>query len=332
MQIHPLLAFIVKGLLEGLGETAGIDGGNVDAWTNRDVLDFIDRTRRMAGDEYMGLATDQCGPGAADFAMELGARCSTLREAIDCNCRFLAIATRAFTFTLEEDEERGLAILAVIRNGGATPASAALSDWIMIAWHKLMQWLIGAEITLKQTEFDHPLTTEYRFYGSMFGGSCQFNQPACRLVFDRNFLDRKVIRQAWEAHRLKATTPGYFEKPGLVARSWNQKVRDVMRVEVAAGNPVPTTEDLAEEFGISSKTLQRRLRDEGASVRQIKAEVRVEAARNLLSGEGATVGEASIAAGFSEPNALARALRSTRGMTTDQLRDEVKSWRGGDKR
>jgi hypothetical protein len=43
-----------------------------------------------------------------------------------------------------------------------------------------------------------------------------------------------------------------------------------------------------------------------------------------------TLSEASIAAGFAEPNALSRALRASKGMSARDLRDQVRRWRGPD--
>jgi AraC-like DNA-binding protein len=200
----------------------------------------------------------------------------------------------------------------------------------MIVWHKLPQWLIGAEIWLDRTEFDHPLDTSYSAYTAMFGGECVFNSDACRLVFARSYLDRRVIRRPSQGDQLKATTPGYFARPAFVAKSWRQLIRNVLRAEITGGNPPSTIEKLADEFGMSAQTLRRRLKAEGASYRTLKAEARLEIARNVLADETATLSEASIAAGFAESNALTRALRARKGLTSQDLRDQVLRWRASD--
>jgi hypothetical protein len=43
-----------------------------------------------------------------------------------------------------------------------------------------------------------------------------------------------------------------------------------------------------------------------------------------------TLSEASIAAGFAEPNALTRALKTRLGVGAKALREQVRSWRGPD--
>ena len=326
MRIHPLLAHIVDQLSLAVGvATSAANDTHKSEWSNRDAIDFLDTVRRQTGDECMGLAGAPCLPGAGDFAMELGARCETLREAVDCNCRFMAIATKAFSFGLEVEDEEAVVTVMALQEG--QPQRGLVSDWIMISWHKLMQWLIGSEIALRRAEFDHALEIEYRHYASMFGGGCQFNRPANLMAFDAALLDRKVVREPLEAGQLKASTPGYFEKPGLLARSWRQLTFSVLRKEIAEGASGSSTDELGRQFGITGQTLRRRLRAEGTSIRKIKSEVRLDVARDLLGDEAVRLGEASIAAGFSEPNSLARSLRSSRGIKAGELRDEVRSWR-----
>lgn len=300
----------------------------VHSWTNRDVLDFIDFQRTRTGDEYLGLATAPCAPGVADLAMELGARCATLRDAIDCVTRFMNLATRAFHFSLCEGSD--LATLAIARQPAEAASVPPVSDWLMVAWHKLAQWLIGVEIWLERTEFDHPLESEYRHYSSMFGGECLFNSDACRLVFQRDLLDRRVVRTPCEAVILKATTPGHFEQPALLAQTWKQRVRNLVCAQLTSDGSVPTLQQLAEELKISERSLQRLLKAEHSSYRQIKAEARLEVARDILARADARMSEASCAAGFAEANALTRALRNRQGRDGQSLRREVRSWRIAD--
>jgi AraC-like DNA-binding protein len=328
-----LLVSIVEKLLDELGdvargERAGAFAAAVGDWRSRNVLDFIDQLRRRTGDDYMGLGASRCALGASDFVIELGTRCETLRDAVGMGFRFMKVATDAIGFELTEAGD--LATITIREAPSARDPGHVLADWAMIVWHKLPQWLIGAEIWLDRTEFDHPLDTSYSAYTSMFGGECVFNSDACRLVFARSYLDRRVIRRPTQGDQLKATTPGYFARPAFVAKSWRQLIRNLLRAEITGGHPPSTIEKLADDFGMSAQTLRRRLKAEGASYRSLKAQARLEIARNVLADETATLSEASIAAGFAESNALTRALRARKGLTSQDLRDEVLRWRASD--
>jgi AraC-like DNA-binding protein len=329
-----MLIGLVSTLIEEIGGVAegaraGPFAGPLTDWENRQVIDFIDRLRTSTGDEYMGLGSGPCPLGASDFVIELGTRCATLREAILMAFRFMRMATAALGFDLAEDQDR--AVITIAQQPSSRDPANVLADWAMITWHKLPQWLIGSEIWLDRTEFARPLTGSYASYAAMFGSHCVFNSDAGRLVFARSYLDRRVIRRAGEGDRLKAITPADFTRSAFVARTWKQRIRNILLVELAAGRSLPALEDLAAEFDVSSQTLRRRLKDEGTSYRSLKAAARVEVALGVLTDETAKFGEASIAAGFAEPNELARALKASRGVTPKELREQVLHGRGRSK-
>jgi AraC-like DNA-binding protein len=330
VSIDPLLVRIVETLVEELGDTArreraGRFAAPVCDWSNRDVIDFIDRLRAVTGDEHMGLGAAPCAVGAYEFAIELGARCETLRDAIVMGFRFWSLASGALRYELAEAD--GAAAITIRQAQSPRDPGRVLADWAMIVWHKLPQWLIGAGIWLERTEFDHPLDAPYSSYAAMFGGRCVFNSDACRLVFASAYLDQSVIRRPSQGDQLKATTPGYFSRPAFAAESWKQRILDILRADIARGEPPRTIDDLAAQFGASSQTLRRRLKGEGTSFRALKAESRLERARDVLGGEAATLGEASLAAGFAEPGALARALRASGGPSSREIREEMLGWR-----
>jgi AraC-like DNA-binding protein len=334
LRIDPLLLRVVEKLLDELGEVARKErteafAAPVAEWESRNVIDFIDHLRRVTADEYMGLGASRCSVGASDFVIELGTRCDTLRDAIGMSFRFMKMATDAMRFELVEQGDQALIIIR--QEPSPRDPERVLADWAMIVWHKLPQWLIGSEIWLERTEFDHPLDASYSSYAAMFGGDCAFNSDACRLVFARSYLDRRIIRRPTQGDQLKATTPGYFAKPAFVSRTWKQLIRNVLRAEIADGDPPSTIDKLAAEFGVSSQTLRRRLKAEHASYRSLKAEARLEIALDVLAGQNATLSDASLAAGYAEPNALTRALKTSKGVSSKELRDQVLRWRTPDR-
>jgi len=328
--LHPVLLRFVEKLQDSLGDVAtrcrsGMRAAPIETWTGRDVIDFIRDVRNATGDDYMGIASSPCPLGANDFIIDLGARSATLREAVTMGIRFMSMVTSAAHFRLDEGSEN--ATIVISHEPSDRDPEQALTVWSMIVWHKLCQWLIGEEISLDRSEFSLALDTTYSSYAEMFGGECIFNAHSSRLVFKRSYLDHRVIRTRLEADWLKTAAPGAFAKPTGLAKPWRQQVNDLFRIERWRGAPLSTIETVAEHFGVSSQTLRRRLRDEGTSYRELKAKSRLEGAVDVLAGNGGTIGEASIAAGFAETNALTRALKTSNGITSSQLREQVKVWR-----
>jgi AraC-like DNA-binding protein len=329
LHTDPLLVHLVEALIDELGDIAadqltGRLATPRQDWSGREVIEFVRRLRGATGDELMGLGASPCRPGCSEFLIELSCQCDTLKDALTLGVHFMAIATSAVHVELIEMPNQ--AVIEITAQPNGRRSEQLVVDWLMILWHKRAQWLVGVEVPLDRTEFAHPLDTRYSDYATMFGGECVFNAETSRMVFPRSYLDRRIVRTPADGEHMKAWMPGFFGRPVGLTRTWKHLVKNVLRVEIANGEQPSTIPALAEEFGVGSQTLRRRLRAEGASYRTLKAEVRRELALDVLADDAATLGEASIAAGFAEPNALTRALKAAEGISSTQLREQIRRW------
>ena len=71
---------------------------------------------------------------------------------------------------------------------------------------------------------------------------------------------------------------------------------------------------------MSTRAMQRLLKDKGTSFRQVLDEVRNEHARGYLSSTAFSDGEVSFLLGFEDPNSFYRAFRSWNGMSPSEFR------------
>ena len=77
---------------------------------------------------------------------------------------------------------------------------------------------------------------------------------------------------------------------------------------------------VAKELGISERTLQRRITDEGTSFRQLLNETRHEFVRQYLGNASVEITEAAFLVGYEDPNSFYRAFRSWEGKTPAEWR------------
>jgi AraC-like DNA-binding protein len=85
----------------------------------------------------------------------------------------------------------------------------------------------------------------------------------------------------------------------------------------------PDADAVARELAMSTRALQRMLKDHGTSFRQLLDEVRNEHARGYLSSTGFSDGEVSFLLGFEDPNSFYRAFRSWNGMSPREYRRQT---------
>ncbi len=71
----------------------------------------------------------------------------------------------------------------------------------------------------------------------------------------------------------------------------------------------------ASGLGISARTLQRRLRENGTSFSAVLEELRRELSGELLADKKLAVSDVALLLGYSEPSAFQRAFRRWRGVS-----------------
>jgi AraC-like DNA-binding protein len=84
----------------------------------------------------------------------------------------------------------------------------------------------------------------------------------------------------------------------------------------------PDVAIVAKELGMSERTLQRRITEEGMTFRQLLNETRKELIREYLTDESVEITEAAFLVGFENANSFYRAFRSWEGKTPAEWRAE----------
>jgi AraC-like DNA-binding protein len=83
----------------------------------------------------------------------------------------------------------------------------------------------------------------------------------------------------------------------------------------------PTTEDVARELHMSSRTLQRRLQESGSSFQRVLDEARRQMARYYLRNSVLELNEAAYLLGYEDANSFARAFRGWEGVPPGHWRE-----------
>ena len=87
----------------------------------------------------------------------------------------------------------------------------------------------------------------------------------------------------------------------------------------------PTIEDIADALHISSRTLQRRLQDEGSSFQRVLEEARHQLARHYLNNSVLELNEAAYLLGYEDANSFVRAFRTWEGVPPARWREQQRA-------
>jgi AraC-like DNA-binding protein len=217
----------------------------------------------------------------------------------------LAVAGNSAAITVEERsplpaEVRELSLAFVLRN-----------------IHGLACWYIDSRIPLQGSAFPFPAPPHADAYQHMFPGPTAFEAPEAQLRFDARYLqlplrrDEKALAQMLQ--RALSITVLQYRRDRLL-------VPQVRQALAAHPERSHSADALAGLLHVSPRTLHRQLKEEGASLQQLKDEVRLEKARDLLYRTNKPVKQVAAAVGFRNEKSFSRAFRAWTGMSPAALR------------
>ncbi|HEY1226968.1 MAG TPA: AraC family transcriptional regulator [Ramlibacter sp.] len=185
--------------------------------------------------------------------------------------------------------------------------------------HGLACWYVDSRIPLQAAAFPFPAPAHADAYAHMFpGGALAFDADEAALRFDAQYLQLPIRRDE------KALTQ--MLRQGALALTVRQYRRDRLLVpqvrQALAAHPerAHSAEALAQLLHVSGRTLHRQLKEEGASLQQLKDEVRMERAKDLLWRTDRPLKQVAAAVGFRNEKSFARAFRQWMGTTPAAFR------------
>lgn len=302
--------------------------------TGMAAADLGSPTTRVSIDQMLTIYRNAIGlsRGAADFAMRTGlsvhptvygmygfAILSSIcfRNTVSFATKYHDLADPLVHLTFEETDTAGiwrfipLAHPAV--NADLFRFIVELQFGIVLS---LQRDLMGPDFRPAECRFtfeDDP-RLDYR---SMLGSTVSFGQPTNELIFDRNWLDK---------------TPEYGNGPSyaVTLKMCDELLEDlesrkgaagqVRRVLLANLGRSMSSDLVAVRLGITTRTLRRKLREEGLTFRQITDNLRTRLAEKYLRETDMTVEDIAAALSFSDAANFRHAFRRWKGQSPQQFR------------
>ena len=187
--------------------------------------------------------------------------------------------------------------------------------------HGYACWVIDSRIPLLAVEFPFERPPHGKVYPLLFPGPVRFGAAAARFRFDAKYLalpqrrDDDALRAMLE-RPLPLTVLQYRRDRLLV-----QQVRALLASDPGAGG----ADAIARLVHVSTRTLHRQLREEGASLQGLKDEVRRERAVQLLLRTAQPVKGVARVVGFGSEKSFARAFKAWTGRSPRDLRRRAAS-------
>jgi AraC-like DNA-binding protein len=178
-------------------------------------------------------------------------------------------------------------------------------------------WLTDSRIPLSATTLHFAPPPHADSYRVLFDGPCQFKALHSRLSFDAGYLQLPLRRDEAALQHMLQRALLLTVRPYRRDRLLVEKVRQTL-----AEHPEHSrnADDLAAWLNLSPRTLHRQLKEEGASLQQLKDSVRREIAADLLLRTQRPIKQIAAEVGFQNEKSFMRAFKGWTGRTPEEFR------------
>jgi AraC-like DNA-binding protein len=265
---------------------------------------------RALGDDDLGIHLAESGVSAASFGVvgylvrasttvgEALARAQQFHRLVKDRGRLELLATPADVTVIDAPEvDRAVWPRAI--------AELSIANYVQLA----RAWT-GVRFVPREVRFQHPRPRDTRELDRFFGCKLRFGQRDNALVLSRDALATPFTTSEPElgAYLESAATARLAQLP---APSLIDEVRTAIGDELRRGDV--DIERVARRVGVTPRSLQRRLRDDGTSYRELVDTIRHQRALDLIR-RGMPFGDIAEHLGFSEARAFRRAFRRWTGL------------------
>lgn len=155
-------------------------------------------------------------------------------------------------------------------------------------------------------------------YARLFRCNVEKSTAEYTLVFDRECQQEPLLTANYEMQQALLRKVG--ETTAVTEGPLGEKIRYYLLTNAYLG--IPSLNEIAANFNVSPRTLQRKLKDEGISYQDVADEVRKSLAIHYLEEGGYPVKEISYMLGYNELSAFTRAFKRWTGRTPVSFQKE----------
>lgn len=314
-----------RAILMRAGVARGADAASPAAWgcqLSREQFSAVYRECVVMLEDYVSRRAGRpaMNKKEVDLLCYCLISCATLEQAIGRAADFCAmLGGRAGELSLRTAGSRAEFCMHTFHE--KRDVSAFLSDLTGLSTYaRLFGWLIGVDLEPLTVEACYRPLLDDAVIAWLMPHPIVFEASDNYLRFPARYLRQPVVRSIGELDELLRTFPFDLTTEQSKSAPLSERVRTILGIALAHRAALPTTAQIAAQFGISAATLKRRLAEEGTSIQGLKDRCRHELALDLLRDQLLPLGEIALRLGFSDAASFARAFRSWSGRSPSAYR------------
>jgi AraC-like DNA-binding protein len=313
---------------EGLLPLAGIDPALLDKPENRIPFEQQQSLWTLAveraGGAAFGLHFARCiQPMSFGLLGYMVMNCATIAECLEATVKYQFLAGQGGEFSLVHGgkETSAHACLCYSPVNPEHPVTQHRVVAMLAANVSFGRWLIGEAFGPEKVEFTHAAPGNAGEYEEFFGCAVVFGASCNCLHYSADVMALAVPNASEDLLQLLGDRAD--RQLGNLSQSSPIAARIATLIATQLDNTVPDRSLIAAQLGMSQRTLQRRLRDEGTSYQAVLDNTRHYMAVELLRNTQIPLSRVAGQLGFAEPSAFYRAFKKWEGVTPGQYRESA---------
>jgi AraC-like DNA-binding protein len=255
----------------------------------------------------------------------IGASCQSVYEAMEMFTRYASVVYGNWHSALSETQEGVCFDLGV--DGDADESKHSTEFGLSVLLDRLKRFANDSTlIPIKAIHFRHQFEGQLSAYTEVLGVEPSFGQTSDRIFFDVvvKTLPCRNSNSLVLGSLLKLADGMFSKLPGNSAQSSSElstQIKKYIIEQITLGNP--EIGNIAKSVAMSSRTLQRKLNEQGQSLRGIVNETKQELAAELLANPKLSLEEIGMMLGYSNYSAFNRAFKAWHKVTPATFRKRI---------
>ena len=227
----------------------------------------------------------------------------------------------AITFCdLEVYYDKDHVIVEIVETHGNPEFQTVVVEAMMLTMQNALEFVSGEPLTCAKIVFAFPPPEYADDYSNFYSGEISFNADKHMMILPKSILDKRCITADEHIHKL---AEDQLQQRMQELRSNNltmSHVLDMMRRHPAN---MPSLEDLAKVFNVSSRTIIRYLQAEGTTYRKLRDSVHKQLATDALRNTDHSIDAIALDLGYQDTTSFRRAFKRWCSCSPSEYRNKL---------
>lgn len=275
------------------------------------------------GDESLGVLSRPMPPGSFEFLCRGMLGSPTLEVALDRALRFLRITLPELSVAVHRNERHAALEIIDLRQPPLArndPARVFAFEWLLRLLHGVACWFVGRGLALETVDFPYSRPAHASDYPLVYTERSGFDSETLVARMQADLLELPIHRDEAALEAFLVGAPGRITMLYRRDREMVTRVRDLIHASLPDNLSL---EDAASRLHLSTRTLHRRLEEEGSGFRIIKDAIRRDIAYARLARSTQPIAALAADLGYADTSAFYRAFVSWSGVSPEHFRNRL---------